>query len=33
VETADPDKIHAVECDIFAPCALGGIIRDDTLPS
>jgi len=32
VETADPDKIHAVECDIFAPCALGGIIRDDTLP-
>jgi leucine dehydrogenase len=32
VDTADPDKIHAVECDIFAPCALGGIIRDDTLP-
>jgi leucine dehydrogenase len=32
VETADPDKIHAEECDIFAPCALGGIIRDDTLP-
>lgn len=32
VETADPGKIHAVECDIFAPCALGGIIRDDTLP-
>jgi leucine dehydrogenase len=32
VETADPDKIHAVDCDIFAPCALGGIIRDDTLP-
>jgi leucine dehydrogenase len=32
VETADPDKIHAEECDIFAPCALGGIIRDDTIP-
>jgi leucine dehydrogenase len=32
VETADPDKIHAIECDIFAPCALGGVIRDDTLP-
>jgi leucine dehydrogenase len=32
VETADPDKIHAEQCDIFAPCALGGIIRDDTLP-
>jgi leucine dehydrogenase len=33
VDTAEPDKIHAVDCDIFAPCALGGIIRDDTIPS
>ena len=32
VDTAEPEKIHALECDIFAPCALGGIIRDDTLP-
>jgi leucine dehydrogenase len=32
VDTAEPDKIHAVDCDVFAPCALGGIIRDDTLP-
>lgn len=32
VETTDPDKIHAVECDIFAPCAMGGVIRDDTIP-
>ncbi|HYV02462.1 MAG TPA: Glu/Leu/Phe/Val dehydrogenase [Actinomycetota bacterium] len=32
VETAEPEKIHAQECDIFAPCALGGIIRDDTIP-
>jgi leucine dehydrogenase len=32
VETAEPDKIHAQECDIFAPCAMGGIIRDDTIP-
>jgi leucine dehydrogenase len=32
VDTAEPDKIHALDCDIFAPCALGGIIRDDTLP-
>lgn len=32
VETADPDKIHAEECDIFAPCAMGGMIRDDTIP-
>ena len=33
VDTAEPDKIHGEECDVFAPCALGGIIRDDTLPS
>jgi leucine dehydrogenase len=32
VETAEPEKIHALDCDIFAPCALGGIIRDDTVP-
>lgn len=32
VETVEPEKAHAVECDIFAPCALGGIIRDDTIP-
>lgn len=32
VETAEPDKIHAVECDVFAPCAMGGVIRDDTIP-
>jgi len=28
----EPEKAHAVECDIFAPCALGGIISDDTIP-
>jgi leucine dehydrogenase len=32
VETAEPEKIHALDCDVFAPCAMGGIIRDDTLP-
>jgi leucine dehydrogenase len=31
-ETVDPEKAHAVECEIFAPCALGAVIRDDTLP-
>jgi leucine dehydrogenase len=31
VETADPETIHAVDCDIFAPCALGGVINDRTL--
>src|SRR5919108_3960506 len=32
VETAEPDKIHAQDCAIFAPCAMGGVIRDDTVP-
>jgi leucine dehydrogenase len=32
VDTVEPDKAHAAECDILAPCALGGLIRDDTLP-
>jgi leucine dehydrogenase len=31
-DTAEPGKAHAVRCDIFAPCALGAGINDDTLP-
>ena len=27
-----PGEIYAVACDIFAPCALGAIINDDTIP-
>jgi leucine dehydrogenase len=27
-----PDEIYGVEADIFAPCALGGIINDQTIP-
>jgi leucine dehydrogenase len=26
------DEIYGVKADIFAPCALGGIINDDTIP-
>jgi leucine dehydrogenase len=29
---AEPDRIHAAECEIFAPCALGGILNDQTIP-
>jgi leucine dehydrogenase len=32
VETVEPEKAHAQECEIFAPCALGSAIRDDTIP-
>lgn len=27
-----PDEIYGVDADIFAPCALGGVINDKTLP-
>jgi leucine dehydrogenase len=27
-----PDEIYGVQADIFAPCALGGIINDATIP-
>ena len=28
----DPDDVYGHECDIFVPCALGGILNDDTIP-
>ena len=31
VEKVDPEAIYDVECDIFCPCALGAVIRDETL--
>jgi leucine dehydrogenase len=31
VETTSLDEIHRMEVDIFAPCALGGVINDDTM--
>ena len=30
--SASPDEIYSVEADVFAPCALGGIINDQTIP-
>lgn len=27
-----PDEIYGVECDIFAPCALGAVLNDQTIP-
>ncbi len=29
---ADPASIHAVDCDVFAPCALGGALNHETVP-
>jgi leucine dehydrogenase len=31
VTSVDPEGIYDVECEIFAPCALGGIINDRTV--
>jgi len=32
IEIVTPEAIYDVECEIFAPCALGGVINDQTLP-
>ncbi len=32
VTAVAPDEIYDVECDIFAPCALGAIVNQKTLP-
>lgn len=31
-EVVGPDQIYAVDCDIFAPCALGAILNARTIP-
>lgn len=31
-KAVDPDAIYGVDCDIFAPFALGAVINDDTIP-
>lgn len=28
----EPERIYGVQADIFAPCALGGVLNDETLP-
>lgn len=32
VEVVAPEEIYDVDCDIFSPCALGGVINRDTIP-
>jgi leucine dehydrogenase len=31
-EVVEPDAIYGVDAEIFAPCALGAVINDDTIP-
>lgn len=32
IEIVAPDEIYGVDCDIFAPCAMGGVLNDETIP-
>lgn len=31
-DVVGPDDIYATDCDIFAPCALGGVLNPQTIP-
>ena len=32
IEVVSPDRIYGVACDVFAPCAMGAVVNDQTLP-
>lgn len=32
VQVVTPDEIYGVDVDIFAPCAMGGVLNDNTIP-
>ncbi|MFB6283561.1 MAG: Glu/Leu/Phe/Val dehydrogenase dimerization domain-containing protein [Halobacteria archaeon] len=32
VETVNVDEVYGAECDVFAPCALGGVLNSATIP-
>lgn len=32
VATVEPEEIYSVKADIFAPCALGGVLNNQTIP-
>jgi leucine dehydrogenase len=31
-ESVAPEKAHAVECDLFSPCAMGAVLNETTIP-
>ncbi len=31
VEAVTPDAIYDVDCDVFAPCAMGGVLNEDSI--
>ncbi|MFU8868587.1 Leu/Phe/Val dehydrogenase [Natronococcus sp.] len=32
-DTVEPDAVYERSCDVFAPCAIGGILNDETIPT
>ena len=32
VEALPSEEIYSVDCDVFMPCALGGVLNDETIP-
>ncbi len=32
IHVVAPDEIYEVEAEVFAPCAMGGVLNDDTIP-
>lgn len=32
VEFVSPEKIYSLDVDVFSPCALGGVLNDETIP-
>ena len=32
VESVDPEAVYEQPCDVFAPCAIGGVVNDETIP-
>ena len=32
VESVPPDAVYDRDCDVFAPCAVGGVVDDETVP-
>lgn len=32
VDVVAPDEIYDVSCDVFSPCAVGGVVNDETIP-
>jgi leucine dehydrogenase len=32
LKVVSPEEIYDLDCDVFSPCALGGVLNEDTIP-